>query len=371
MSLIAPSQARSTRMTPSPSAPQSAPVQAVEFVAGSYEHQEVNILQRAVAVAGENGLRVPINAYGFLRGLFISVNCTTAGNAATVVFAADGPFNILTALGITDVSGANLYGPLTGYQAYLAAKWGAYGDRNATVAPDYTAVAGAGATGGSFSFTVWVPVEAVKRSAFCSLANRSNAARFNTVLSVAPVTTVYTTPPTTLAGVTVDVVGAYWSDPAPTDPAGRPIAAAPDFNGSSQFWTVDVQNAIAASGRIHALNRVGNLIRNVILIQRNATGQRVAFTGTLRMTWDGRVVHDTTVTALNAEMRSIAGPGQVVDTGVLVFPYTSDFAALTGAERKALYLPTTDGTRIDWTLSSAGVAGGTMEVLVNDITMVG
>lgn len=359
----------STRNIPSPADAAAAPQQYVEFLAGSYEHQETNLLARPLVTTGENGIRVPINAYGFLRGLFVTFRCVTAGNAAAVAFVADAPFNLASQLGITDISGANLFGPLTGYQAYLASKWGAYGSRNPTLMPEYFTTTGGVATGGSFAFTVYVPVEAVKRTAFCALANRSNAARFNTVLSAAAVSAVYSVAPTTLAAASVSVVGSYWSDPAPADPSGRPIQPAPDFNGSSQFWSVDVQNAIASAGRQHALNRVGNLVRTVCLVQRDNTGARVPFTGTFRMTWDGRVVHDTSIDAYNNEVRSITG--EPIDTGVLVFPYTSDFGPLSGAERKSLYLPTTDGSRIDWTFSAPGVAGGTLEILTNDITMVG
>lgn len=369
--------AGSTRRVPSPANVPSPgggapPMPAVEFVAGSYEHDEIIVSSRPTTTfsAGENGVRVPVNAFGFLRGILLTVSATTAGNSANVAFTADGPFSALGQVSVVDVSGAPLFGPVSGFQAYLISKFGAYDlNGNPTDSPDYVATTGTGATGGSFTFSLWIPIEAVKRTAFCALANRSNAARFSLVYNIAPSSAVYSTAPTTLPTVNVTAVGYYWSDPQETDPLGRPIQQVPDFNGSTQFWTVDPQVAVAATNRIHALNRVGNLVRTIILVQRDASAARAAFTGNVRQTWDGRVMHDTTVESMRRRVR--ATTNQAVDTGVIVFQYTTDNVPLSGGERKALYLPTTDGTRLEFQFSSAGASGGTMEILTNDITLIG
>lgn len=367
--------AGTSRRVPSPSnvpSPGNPPMPMVEFVAGSYEHDEVIIQARPTTTfsAGENGVRIPINAFGFLRGVLLTVSATTAGNAANVAFAADGPFSAIGQVSIVDVSGAPLFGPLSGFQVYLCNKFGAYElSSDPTNNPEYVATTGTGATGGSFTFSLWLPIEAVKRTAFCALANRSNAARFNLVYNVAPSSAVYATAPTTLPTVNVTAVGYYWSDPQDVDPLGRPIQQTPDYNGSTQFWTVDPQVAVAASNRIHVLNRVGNLIRTIIIVQRDASAARVAWTGNVRQTWDGRVVHDTTVDSMRRRVR--CATNQTVDTGVLVFQFTQDNVTGAGGERKALYLPTTDGTRMEFQFSSAGVSGGTLEIVTNDITLIG
>lgn len=362
----------STRKQPSPNETASSE-ELVDFVAASYEHTEM-IINETLNV-NTSGIRRPINAYGFLRSILLYVSATVpSANSAAVAIKADGPWSAIASVAVQDVSGANIYGPVSGYDTYLINRYGGYDNLSDPVSmPFYSApVTGTGATGGNFAFALRIPVEASGRTGFCSLANRSNSARFNLLISTAATTAIYSTAPTAPpTGLAVVAIGEYWSDPGTTDPFGRPVQPAPQYNGSTQYWSKDTIAMTAGSQKNFALNRVGNLIRNLIFVNRDSSGDRTAaYPTAARITWDGRVVHDTTVNYFKDLMaRKWGYLGSTLETGVLAIPFTHDLDGKPGYELMKLYVPTAEGTRYEIVYDSG--AAGSVDVLVNDIALLG
>jgi len=62
---------------------------------------------------------------GFLRFLDLILSGVTSGNAATVAFKADAPFNAISYITLTNAAGDTIIVPIDGYALYLFNKYGA------------------------------------------------------------------------------------------------------------------------------------------------------------------------------------------------------------------------------------------------------
>jgi hypothetical protein len=62
----------------------------------------------------------------FLNDIYMLVEATTAANAATVTFAADGPWIVLDTVKFTDTNNAEIITPVTGWELYVINKYGGY-----------------------------------------------------------------------------------------------------------------------------------------------------------------------------------------------------------------------------------------------------
>src|SRR6266581_2708891 len=61
---------------------------------------------------------------GWLRGLWFQFDLVTAGNAAAVTFAADGPFCAVQKITLKDKGNREVFGPLGGYDWMTVNKYG-------------------------------------------------------------------------------------------------------------------------------------------------------------------------------------------------------------------------------------------------------
>jgi hypothetical protein len=234
-----------------------------------------------VAPAALGAAQIPlplqqIRPQGFLRALRLIVTATTAGNAATVAFNADAPWNLLQNV-ILSSPGSDVYlGPLDGFALYVVHKYGAMASslRDPLTYPSNTKVAGAGATGGSFQFELDIPVEIDSRNAFGVLQNQNGAELFNLQMTLNTAASLYATAPTVLPTVTINVVMDYYSQPAASN--GKVAqATAPIGNGSYSLIQSQTINPIAASstGRQQIIN-TGTILRGVAIIYRTPAGVR-------------------------------------------------------------------------------------------------
>src|ERR1700683_1866556 len=117
-------------------------------------------------------------------------------SSAVTAFAADGPWNIYSVIQFNDTQGRPILGPLSGYDLMVINKYGGYwnlGDPRASAA--YTNVTGNHATGGSFTFVLYIPLASVARDAECSLINKNAASPFQLLLTVNTQGNVYSTVP--------------------------------------------------------------------------------------------------------------------------------------------------------------------------------
>src|ERR1017187_7937431 len=122
----------------------------------------------------------------YLRGAWVNVQMTWSASAATVAYADNGPFNLVSQLAFLDTQQRPII-QVTGYQcAEIMNKFGGYfrvGDPRSD--PMYLAQTGTGAGAGAsplyaaantaINFTLWVPLEISPRTGIGSVLNKNSS----------------------------------------------------------------------------------------------------------------------------------------------------------------------------------------------------
>jgi hypothetical protein len=308
-----------------------------------------------------------VPAYGYVRSLVVLVEGTgAAAGSATVAGATDSPWNVLKNIALTEPNGAVIANFTGGYQLFLANKWGGYKSvvgANPESSPVFSDVD----TDGNFKFLIRIPVELNLRDGLGSLANQDAASTFKVRLTLAKSGDVYGTAPDTLPSVRVRTYLEAWEQPEGST-AGQANATMPPALGTTQFWSEQVLN-VSKGQQTLQLKRVGNYIRNLILVYRDTDGARTD------SNWP-----DTTTVALDTAPLSIRQDdywksreyevsGYGLDSGVRVLPFDTEFDGTLGRENADLWLPTLSSTRLEL-LGDFGAAG-TLTVLTNDVAISG
>jgi hypothetical protein len=299
---------------------------------------------------------VRIEPDGWLRGVWFDFSMVTAGNAANVAFNADAPWDAIESVLFRDTGGEQIFGPFGGYDWMCVNKFGAYqasGDPRADV--NYSVTTGAAATGGSFHFSLYLPLEISSADSLGDVENRSENSIYRVELSMAASGDVYTTAPTTLGTMTVKTVQDSYTEPvAAMNLSGRPVSDAPPSPGTLQYWKQE--NPLVSGGASSALitNGIGNGYRTILFKLIRSAGTRAngqadwpdpaeITLGTTRVrnlykdTWmakQGRAFEMTSTTPDTAH-----GP----ENGVFPLWYTQDVGIKPGDEARRRYQRTKTG----------------------------
>jgi hypothetical protein len=320
-----------------------------------------------------------IDPNGFLTGMWLLVEGTTAGNAATVVFKEDAPFNALDLINFQDTNSQPLVGPWTGYDQYIGSKYGGYHFQDdAKKSQVFLQTAGVGAgLGGSFRYILYVPAEVVRRTALGSLPNKSASSTFSLNLRVAASTTVYSTVPTALPTVRVRILEEGWQDPNEVDVRGLAVNPNPPGVQTTQYWNKQTYNMATGAFSIR-LQGIDSYVRNIAFILRDSTGSRLTgeanwpdpFTflyETAQVRNQGKFFWQHMMSQdFGYDAAAEAAGGR--DNGVYTFPFNLDFGLKPGGESCLGYLPVSSATNMVISGSTAAGSGvNTLTVLVNKI----
>lgn len=323
---------------------------------------------------------VEITPTGFLRFLKLTLQVTTAANAATVVFAPDAPFNALQFVTLTNASGDTIIVPIDGYMLYCMNKYGALSSEppwnDPRSSPIFLATAGAGATGGSFRFSLRIPLEIDPETAFGAVASMASNKTLQLGAQVAPTTLVYTTAPTTPGVISPVMYQAFWAQPKGDNGRGIAQQTSPDGNNSLMQWRLETPT-VTAGDKLIKFNNIGNVFRMFLLFYRTAAGARTSADIPALHTF--RLNNDEMQYLPDLEWQEdmvqnygyiVTGPdvAQSLDTGVRAYPY---FMASAGRVRtsdpREQYLPTLDTTLFQYRGTSFGGAMNTLQILSCEI----
>lgn len=351
----------------------------VPFTRAAREHREQFYDFTTAALSAQSTQIGPIDvaAYGYLRGIWVTIDAS-GGTGTGAVAAADGPWSVIQQIQLMDVNGAPLCGPLSGHDLFLANKYGGYKwSPDPRQSPYYSAVAG---TGGGFSFALYIPVEISRRDALGALPNQNAASSFKIVLTIAPSTSVYSTPPaTTLPSVRVRLQLDAWSQPPGTDLRGNANAMVPPAVGTTQYWSKTSFNLASGQQNVK-LPRVGNYLRELIFIARDtANGTRATgltnFPDPVTVYLDTRPLKTTPKALWDQDMQHKYGftaakeAAGGLDTGVYVYDFISDFTGHAGEEMRDDWLGTVQSSRLE--IFGNFAAATTLTVLTNDVSPAG
>jgi hypothetical protein len=348
------------------------------FVAGTRRVDKSTYDESKVLTASTQDLRTyECDPNGFLRGAYLLVTCVTAGNAAGTTFAANGPFNVIDTITFNDTNNKPLLGPMTGWDLYVAVKYGGYSFQDdAKLSPVYSVTTGAGATGGSFTFVLLVPVEIVAREGLGSLPNKSASSTFDISLRLSASTVPYGVAPTNPGTVRVRIQQYGWMDPNATDMKGNQVRQNPPGVQTTQYWSKQTYafNAGAVSQRLQGID---SMLRNMVFIL-DAAGSRT--TGDTDFPDVFTLLYETSlpIQRIKDIWRHMIGQqyayngatpdvGGARDYGVYPESFCADFNGKPGWETRLNYLPVSSATTLNVSGTIGGAGAHTLTVLVNKI----
>lgn len=342
---------------------QPAVIAQLPFTASAHEHTEPAFtLSSAVGAATVAFNPQDIPAYGFIRHIFLEITCA-GGTGGTI--AADGPWNLIQSLTLQDVNGANIVGPIDGYSLYLANLIGGYApNQNPANAPWFVSAAP------NPAFYLRVPVEISKYDGLGSLANQNASANYKLSITLNTLAAAFSVAPSPVPTVTIKGWLEAWSLPAPTDNRGRPQQQIPPLLGTGQYWSARTQSVLVGNNTV-GLTRVGNYIRNLIFVARDASGVRqdTVFPDPMVFNWDGMQIHNASQRYLQQYWYEKVQGALTRPAGVYVLPFnTGGQDDRMGNDPPTLWLPTTQSSRLEITGNSA--VAGSVAVLTNEVAPV-
>lgn len=363
---------------------QAAPV---PFVRASVEHSEpIGYDVSTVMTAGVQVLPdIVVPAYGFLRAIVLVVTSTN-GVGTSVTATEDAPFNALQNIVLQEPNGAQICNFPSGYDCFLANKFGGYWfDNDVRTDGGYSVALG---TTPGVNFIMRIPVEVCLRDAVASLPNQNSGAQFRVKLNLNSTAGVFGGTVTTGPTVRVRAFMEAWDQPEDnTD--GQPNQTVPPALNTTQYWTRQ-DFAVNAGQQNVRLTRVGNLLRNLLFVFRTAGGSRsgndanwadpaylyydtrpldtvsrLQFLQRQRDRYGIRAAIANTNSAVGTAIPVDSGLGR--DNGVWPYDFAHEFGGFVGRELRDLWLPTLSSTRLE--IQGTFLAAGTLTVLTNDVTI--
>lgn len=361
---------------------QQAPAAMRPFVAGTRRIDEpIYDVSGTLGASAIDLTTLEVDPNGFLSGLWVLVEGTVTGNTvATVVFAADAPFNALDLVNFQDTNSQPLVGPMNGFDLYLVDKYGGYhfqGDPKMSPIFNTTTT---GTNGGSFTFALWIPAELVRRDALGALPNKSASSTFSVNFRLAPSTSVFTTPPNVLPTVRVRVLLEGWQDPNVSDIRGNAVTPNPPGVQTTQYW--HKQAYTISSGSLNQrLLGIDSLVRNLIFVARDENNSRAQgdteFPDPFTLLYETSQIVNRHRTlwrhfiAAHYGYNAAADAAGGRDSGVYPLPYNLDFGLKPGAEMRLGYLPVSSATNLVISGTIGGTGANNYQLLVNKVVPAG
>lgn len=353
----------------------AAPVPRIGFPRASTLHAEQFIDQTTAALSASSQPFGPydVPAYGYMRSIFLLVTTGTAGSGGSAAFNEDAPWNLFQSIQVDDVNGASIFGPVSGYDLYLATKYGGYDfSSDPRQAPSFSTV---NATTGAFAFAVRIPIEIVERDALGSIANQNASSTYKVRFTVNTSTAIYSTPPaTTLPTMRIRGILEAWAQPTQTDLRGLPQETQPMAHGTTQYWTKYTANSLSGQQTVR-FTRMGNHLRNIVLVCRRNSSTRANgetdFPDPVQLYWDTRLTVSYPKTMFRdiiKQRTGYTGAAEAAggyDNGVFPFDYCHELIGKIGKELREGYLPTVQSTRLEL-LGSFGNTDN-LDIITNDV----
>jgi hypothetical protein len=301
----------------------------------------------------------PLPATGYIR--FVRLQTVlTGGTGGTFTAGGDAPWNFYNLIRFAEPNAAPVF-ELTGYNTYLADKYGGY-----TFWNDPQQLWDYSATAPNINIEPYVPIE-LDFTGMGALSNLSNASAFRLTLVAEAASNIYSTNPTTFPTFVVTPHVDYSTLPNPVDSAGNPQATAPPFPGTIQLWS-QIQNLTLSQGNNRtSLARMGNQLRTIIMVTRQAgLRSETPFPNPAMLRWDDINLRIESPQSLRSYMRSFIATTSTRDVGVYVWPYSYGITRQVGGLGVSSFLPTVTATRYELSGQSGGA--GTLDWVINDVS---
>lgn len=350
-------------------APAAAPTSQLRFSTGARwrDHGEFYDEQKVLAASSQVLPEAPLPPGDWASDVTLMVDVTAAGNTAAVAMQADAPWSVISEVRFLDAAGNAVYA-LTGYALYLVNLLGGfYGKNDPGDSPYYSApVTGTGATGGTFSFLLHLPLEIIQRDAIGAIPNGASNSVCRVAVVLAPNTAVYSTQPTNAPAVRIRMAESGYVVPAAASPLGNTYQVEPPGAGTFQQLT-EMTYPFNSGRSMKDHTRKGNVYRSLIIVARDGTGAR----------------SDTVLTEFEFsvdDVRSAKGrwpylrhrtcqrqswAASKLPTGVIQVSYAHDWDGIVGGELRDSWVLTQPGTSVFFHLNASDA--GNLQVITNEV----
>jgi hypothetical protein len=359
----------------------------VPFVRASYQYREkIRTDTFTLSTSQQTAQPVPVTPGGFLRGIWLELDNTVNGALGTAVLGSptDFPYNMIATIQLEDVNGQTIFGPCSGYELYLANKYGGYfPDGDPTVQPGFV---------GTFAdqyLILWIPCE-IRSDALGSLSNTDARAQYRLIYTIdsqpnITSTGTITTQPTFTVTTWVD----YWAQVERSNMAGEANEQVPPLLGTTQFWSREVPPLVVGAQTVKH-NRVGNAIRNIVYVLRTgavATGAQPAnpratnFGDPVKLRLDNRYLLSESPflrrRGIMSRLYDLTGPDgdpatigtptdSILETGTLVYPQSGDLSYKPSAGDIGDWLDTNEASFLQFEDTIVTLAAS-LTILTNDV----
>lgn len=280
-----------------------------------------------------------LDSKGYIGGLRLLFSGSETTSTADPGASADFPFNLAQRIELRDSSGGMVVS-MKGYSAYLAKRFfspmsGSARDLTQSGESRIYSVSISAVQANTLAWSQGIDVEAGTKDNLGVLPNQNAAFKYVLSLQVDTEANIITTPANATWALNVQPSYRYYTVPSPTRADGAKQEVAPPFAGIvRQQW--DEARAIPATGVSTRYNlTVGKVIRNLILVSRNASNVRAGSLARITMKYgDDVLLFDATEQDIVEEMFRQYGKtaSSTFPTGVYVIPFTADNDGFVGAD---------------------------------------
>ncbi|MHB8502642.1 MAG: hypothetical protein ACYDHE_17100 [Candidatus Acidiferrales bacterium] len=322
--------------------------QKIPFRKATYERSQMLTQTVAALTAVQQIFPLDIVGDGYMYSVIDDVSCVTAANAAAVTFAEDGPVNVFQRMQIQDVSADVI--ALAGFDNYID---NIINGQFAVFLPDsvahttlfagtnllVTLTAGAGGTGGSFTFMLRYHVGTGHRDLMGIVGNQSRTMKYQLIETLAPSTVPYGVAPTTAGTVTIARSYINYAVPNDQNAVGVPQEAWPPNYGVIHRVTSTTLEVPSASSTVsHFMKQVGNTIRALGFVFRSGAGTTPRATGDTAALAPTQIVMKAGSATLFSESwrvrkeKNLRSFGIDLPAGVVIFDFIHDMDEKGGDE---------------------------------------
>lgn len=339
------------------------------FIHYARRHSEPGPINASGVTFGQMYTPQDIPAIGYLRDMWVQFQATGGSGSGSAAGAQpDAPWSSIMLVEVLDIGGQATVS-FDGYGWFLSNLLGGYTFANqVTGRPSYAAMTTAtGANEGNFAFSLKIPFELNKLSAYASLPNENAAANYKLRLNLAASGAVYTTAAAALTAPTFSINTQIdvWTKPVDPNAPKAPVG-----NGSTAYWTQQVYPTVTGFNDIQLTGRKGNPIIAQIFVFRDSSGARYSIANVTDIRYRVNSFDQIGPTPMSKFADdAYDGFGVTLPTGVLPISFRQDFNDHpAGDDTMERYLDTSGATKLELaaTLPSGG-SGGSLTVYTHDM----
>ena len=255
----------------------------IRFTVASRPQRRFSNSQSISNAAANSFQPIQLPATGFVRKLALFFTASAAAASAGALVAGDAPWNLVSAVTLTDATGQPITQPISGYSLYLVNKYLPSGDINTNLpraynnphlGPEYALTTSA--TAFSTAFRLDLELEQDYNTGYGCVPNLDSNASLQLKIDVSAYTVAWTGTTPSAQTIAVRVSQYYWA-PVGQQLNGQAVDTDPVGFGDYIETRFETQTVTASAENLVQVTNRGGLVKGLIVVSR-AAGVRVPIT---------------------------------------------------------------------------------------------